>query len=128
MLQNFCELIFYYTFRTVLTKKIKTLWQKNPLRKQLKKLRRLLRRRSNQVQLDTLAKRSDPRSLLFFLFSFLYPFITCITFYSLMMLIKTCLVIKNNNCHTFKNPNRFIKTILYKILWGNGGANLNATH
>jgi hypothetical protein len=69
--QNFCELIFYYTFRTVLTKNIKTLWQKNPLRKQQRKqlkklLRRLPRRRSNQVQLDTLAKRSDPGSLLFF--------------------------------------------------------------
>jgi hypothetical protein len=66
--QNFCELIFYYTFRTVLTKNIKTLWQKNPLRKQPRKQRRLLRRRSNQALLDTLAKRSDPRSLLFFLY------------------------------------------------------------
>jgi hypothetical protein len=63
--QNFCELIFYYTFRTVLTKNIKTLWQKNPLRRQLRKLRKLLRRRSNQVKLDALAKRSGPGSLLF---------------------------------------------------------------
>jgi hypothetical protein len=70
--QNFCELIFYYTFRTVLNKNIKTLWQRNPLRKQPRKqlkklLRKLPRRRSNQVQLDTLAKRSDPGSLLFFM-------------------------------------------------------------
>jgi hypothetical protein len=67
--QNFCELIFYYTFRTVLTKNIKTLWQKNPLRKQLRRQRKLLRRRSNQVYLDTLAKRSDPGSLLFLFIS-----------------------------------------------------------
>jgi hypothetical protein len=54
--QNFCELIFYYTFRTVLTKNIKTLWQKNPLRRQLRKQRKLLRRRSNQVNLDAFSK------------------------------------------------------------------------
>jgi hypothetical protein len=74
--QNFCELIFCYTFRTVLTLNIKTLWQKNPLRKQPRKQRRLLRRRSNRAALDTL-KREEIQD--FFPFSFYAFFPNAIT-------------------------------------------------